>query len=93
MVEKTPHSITVRAGDSPKVQGGRDSDGLFVVYAEVDRERGEVELGLKTAFFSSAAKQDGFLGPMPWHIEKAHQWYARLWMVSASSWVTKGILV
>ncbi|KAJ4387521.1 hypothetical protein N0V93_008115 [Gnomoniopsis smithogilvyi] len=92
VVEKTPNSITVRCGDSPKNKAGRDSDGLFVMYAEVDKERNEVELGLKSTFFNSAAKQDGILGPMPKYMETAHQWYARLWMVSASRWVTKGLL-
>lgn len=82
----------MRCGDSPKTQGGRESDGLFVMYAEVDKERNEVELGLKSCFFNSAAKQDGILGPMPKYMETAHQWYARLWMVSASRWVTKGLL-
>lgn len=92
VVEKTPSAITVRCGDSPRTQGPRDSDGLFVMYAEVDKERNEVELGLKSCFFNSAARQDGILGPMPKYMELAHQWYARLWMVSASRWVTKGFL-
>lgn len=92
MVEKTPHSITVRCGDSPRTAGGRESDGLFVMYAEVDRARGEVELGLKSCFFNSAERQDGILGPMPKYMEKAHQWYSRLWMASASRWVMKGFL-
>lgn len=92
MVEKTPTSITVRCGDSPRNAGPRDSDGLFTMYAEIDKERGEVELGLKSAFFTTATRQDGILGPMPKYMEKAHQWYSRLWMVSASRWVTKGLL-
>lgn len=82
----------MRCGDSPKTQGGRESDGLFVMYAEVDRARNEVELGMKSLFFTSAAKVDGIMGPMPKNVEIAHQWYARLWMVSASRWVTKGLL-
>ncbi|KAF3763442.1 hypothetical protein M406DRAFT_261325 [Cryphonectria parasitica EP155] len=91
VVEKTPTSITVRCGDSPRSQGGRESDGLFVIYAEVDKERNEVELGLKSCFFNSAARQDGILGPMPKYMEIAHQYYSRLWMVSASRWVSKGL--
>ncbi|KAK7739715.1 hypothetical protein SLS53_005685 [Cytospora paraplurivora] len=92
VVEKTPTSITVRCGDSPvRNPGPREGDGLFVMYAEVDKERGEVELGLKSCFFNSKTKSDGILGPMPKYIEKAHQWYSRLWMVSASSWVTRGV--
>lgn len=92
VVDKTPNSITVRCGDSPvRNPGPRESDGLFVMYAEVDKSRDEVELGLKSCFFDSQARQDGILGPMPKYMEKAHQWYARLWMVSASRWVTKGL--
>ncbi|KAL1870759.1 hypothetical protein Daus18300_005079 [Diaporthe australafricana] len=92
VVERTPSSITVRCGDSPvRNPGPRESDGLFVMYAEVDKERGEVELGLKSCFFDSKNKNDGILGPMPKYMETAHQWYSRLWMVSASRWVTKGI--
>jgi hypothetical protein len=92
VVEKTPSAITVRCGDSPaRNPGPRESDGIFVIYAEVDKERGEVELGLKSCFFDSKNKQDGILGPMPKYMETAHQWYSRLWMVSASRWVTKGI--
>lgn len=91
MVDKDPRSITVRCGDSPaRNPGPREGDGLFVIYAEVDKERGEVELGLKSCFFDSSAPQDGILGPMPKYMEKMHQWYARLWMVSASRWVVKG---
>ncbi|PSR88685.1 hypothetical protein BD289DRAFT_431758 [Coniella lustricola] len=91
VVEKTPTSITVRCGDSPRHQAGRESDGLFIMYAEIDKERNEVELGLKSCFFNSATQQDGILGPMPKYMEIAHQYYARLWMISASRWVTKGV--
>lgn len=92
MVEKTPSAITVRCGDSPvRNPGPREGDGLFIMYAEVDKARGEVELGLKSTFFNSQTKQDSILGPMPKYMETAHQWYARLWMVSASRWVTKGV--
>lgn len=61
------------------------------MYAEIDKERNEVELGLKSCFFNSAVRQDGILGPMPKYMETTHQWYSRLWMVSASRWVTKGL--
>lgn len=92
VVHKDPRSITVRCGDSPvRSPGPRESDGLFVIYAEIDKDRNEVELGLKSCFFDSKSRQDGIMGPMPKHVEIMHQWYARLWMVSASRWVTKGV--
>lgn len=92
VVEKTPNSVTMRCGDSPERNPGpRESDGIFVIYAEVDRSRDEVELGLKSCFYNSEAKQDGILGPMPKYMELIHQFYARMWMVSASRWVTKGV--
>lgn len=89
VVEKTPTSITVRCGDSPLKAGPRPSDGIFVISAEVDRERGEVELGLKSCFFQSHQRIEGIAGPMPLWMEYLHTEYARSWMVAASSWLTR----
>ncbi|KAJ2906942.1 hypothetical protein MKZ38_009805 [Zalerion maritima] len=94
VVEKTPSAITVRAGDTPRNASPRDSDGLFVIGARVDEEKGEVELSLKSCFFTSSKKVEGGqdrspVGPMPQWMEIAHRWYARLWMASASGWVTR----
>ncbi|TLD32711.1 hypothetical protein PspLS_01002 [Pyricularia sp. CBS 133598] len=84
VLERTPTSITVRCGDSPRNQGPRDSDGLFTFSAVVDRERGEVELGLKSTLFPSSRKLEGDEAkpPMPPWMEDLHTWYARFWMVS-----------
>lgn len=84
VVDKTADSITVRCGDSPRNQAPRASDGLFVIGARVDKDRDEVELSLKSAFFSSEGKIEGRKGPMPPHIEELHQWYSRIWSEGAS---------
>ncbi|KAJ9145444.1 FAD linked oxidase [Pleurostoma richardsiae] len=89
VVEKTPSAITVRCGDSPRHQGPREGDGLFVMYAEVDRERNEVELGLKSCFFTSASKVEGIVGPMPVWMEKLHTWYSRIMMASGAQRLTR----
>ncbi|EFW99361.1 FAD linked oxidase [Grosmannia clavigera kw1407] len=84
VVEKTPTSITVRCGDSPRNKGPRASDGLFVISATMDKPREEVELRLKSVLFQSEGNVVGTKGPMsPW-IEELHQWYARLWSETAS---------
>ncbi|KAK5661792.1 hypothetical protein OQA88_9894 [Cercophora sp. LCS_1] len=85
VVDKTPTEITVRCGDSPRNRGPRDSDGLFVIQAEVDAKRGEVILGLKSCFFNSATKIEGIQGPVPYWIELPHRWYSRL-LLAAASW-------
>lgn len=84
MVEKTPTSITVRCGDSPRKQALRGSDGLFVIGAVVDDARGEVELTLKSCLFPSQGKVMGIKGPMPSWMEELHQWYARIWSETGS---------
>ncbi|KAK2612481.1 hypothetical protein QQS21_001419 [Conoideocrella luteorostrata] len=84
VVEKTPTSITVRCGDSPRNQALRGSDGLFVIGAVVDDVRGEVELTLKSCLFSSQGKALGVKGPMPPWMEELHQWYARIWSETGS---------
>ena len=65
VVDKSDTEIAVRCGDSPLNRGPRDSDGLFVISATVDRDAGEVELGLKSCFFPSARRVEGICGPMP----------------------------
>lgn len=84
VVEKTPTSITVRCGDTPRKQALRPSDGLFVIGARVDESRDEVELTLKSCLFSSEGKVAGKAGPMPPWMEELHQWYARIWSESGS---------
>ncbi|KAH7304772.1 hypothetical protein B0I35DRAFT_362746 [Stachybotrys elegans] len=84
VVEKTASSITVRCGDSPRNQGPRPSDGLFVMTATVDKQRDEVELQLKSCLFPSSGSHTGPRGPMPAWMEELHQWYARIWCETAS---------
>ena len=84
VVEKTPTSIAVRCGDSPRNPALRPSDGLFIISARIDREREEVELGLKSLLFSSEGSIKGHKGPMPPWIEELHQWYSRIWCETAS---------
>lgn len=84
VLEKTPTSITVRCGDSPRNQSLRPSDGLFVISATVDKQREEIELQLKSCLFSSQGSIKGFKGPMPPWMDELHQWYSRIWMETAS---------
>ncbi|KAL1837188.1 hypothetical protein VTK73DRAFT_4769 [Phialemonium thermophilum] len=84
VVDKTPTEITVRCGDSPRRPEPRNSDGLFVMSAKVDREQGVVELGVKSCFFNSLTRQEGIAGPMPPWMENLHAWYSRLLLATAS---------
>ncbi|RKL04715.1 hypothetical protein BFJ71_g3498 [Fusarium oxysporum] len=84
VVEKTPTSITVRCGDSPRNQPLRPSDGLFQISATIDKAHEEVELRLKSVLFSSEGKVAGNKGPMPPWITELHQWYARIWAETGS---------
>lgn len=84
VLERTPTAVTIRCGDSPRNQGLRPSDGLFIIGARVDKERQEVELTLKSCLYSSEGTVQGFKGPMPPRIEELHQWYARLWSETGS---------
>lgn len=84
VVEKTSTSITVRCGDTPRTRGPRPSDGLFVIAATVDKANEQVELSVKSVFFSSEGKVAGNKGPMPPWIEELHQWYSRILNETAS---------
>lgn len=83
MVSKTPESIVVRCGDSPRNQGVRDSDGLFEMSAIVKRDQGVVEFGLKSVFFKGLGVASD--PPMPSHIEFAHRLYTRAMLNAAVS--------
>ncbi|KAK0611460.1 hypothetical protein B0T14DRAFT_500553 [Immersiella caudata] len=89
IVEKTPTEIIVRCGDSPRNTGPRDSDGLLILSAEVDKEHNEVVVGLKSVFFNSSRKIEGIQGPAPFWLEIAHRWYSRLLTESASWRLTR----
>jgi hypothetical protein len=88
VVDKTPTEITVRCGDTPRNSGPRDSDGLFIISAEIDKERNEAVLGLKSAFFNSSQRIEGIAGPMPVWMEKLHTWYSRI-LLETASWSVK----
>lgn len=84
VVDKTPTQITVRCGDTPRNQAPRDSDGLFIISATIDRDRQEAVLALKSCFFVSARRIEGIQGPMPYWMEVLHTWYSRLWLETGS---------
>jgi hypothetical protein len=87
VVSKTPESIVVRCGDSPRIRDVRDSDGLFEMSAVVKRDQGVVEFGLKSVFYKGLGLAAA--PPMPSHIEFLHQLYTRLLLQSAISHVRK----
>ena len=81
VVSKTPSSIVVRCGGSPKIRGIRDTDGLFEMGVQIDKEKGEAEFRLKSVFFQGLGKAKS--KPMPEWIEFAHRQYTKLWMETA----------
>lgn len=89
MVERTANEITVRCGDTPRNPNPRESDGLFVLSAAVDRASGEAVLGLKSCFFTSKDKVEGIQGPMPGWMEELHRWYSRIWIETGSWRITR----
>ncbi|KAK4140452.1 uncharacterized protein C8A04DRAFT_14931 [Dichotomopilus funicola] len=89
VVERTANEITMRCGDTPRNPNPRESDGLFVLSAAVDRASGEAVLGLKSCFFTSKDKVEGIQGPMPGWMEELHRWYSRIWMETGSWRVTR----
>ncbi|KAK4222084.1 hypothetical protein QBC38DRAFT_460761 [Podospora fimiseda] len=88
VVAKTPTEIVVRCGDTPRNQAPRESDGLFVISATVDKAREEVVFGLKSCFFDSSKRVEGIQGPMPGWIEEMHRWYSRI-LLETGSWKVK----
>lgn len=90
VVSKTPHSIIVRCGDSPRAQESRASDGLFEMSADVKQEEGVVILGLKSLFYNSLNGHEmPNNAPMPWHVQWLHQMYDKVLMESAVRNITK----
>lgn len=63
----------------------RESDGLFEMTAEVKKEEGVVEFGLKSVFFNGLAQPDqvGPKGPMKGYEQWLHQHYDRILMETA----------
>lgn len=95
VLAKTPTSIIVRCGDSPRVQEARASDGLFEMTAEVDKNEGVATFGLKSIFYNSTAgpqpDKDGMpaSGPMPAWIQWLHMQYDKVLMETAITNCTK----
>jgi hypothetical protein len=89
VVSKTPESIIVRCGDTPRTRDVRESDGLFEMTAEVKEAEGVVEFGLKSVFYNGLSGYkngpDGGPGsdPMPAHVHWLHQQYDKVLMESA----------
>lgn len=81
VIAHTPESIIVRCGDSPSKMGVRESDGLFEMRTDIKKDEGVAEFQLKSVFYKGLGKADG--APMPWHVEKLHSYYAKLWMETA----------
>lgn len=86
VVSKTPESIIVRCGDTPRNAQVRESDGLFEMRAQIKEKEGVAEFALKSLFYNGLAmpdKEGTSEGPMgPW-TQWAHAQYAKLWMETA----------
>jgi hypothetical protein len=91
VVSKTNESIMVRCGDSPRTRDARESDGLFEMTAEIKKDEGVVEFGLKSVFYNglNGHKSGSAAGPMPGHVQWLHQQYDKVLMESAIRNVTK----
>ncbi|KXJ85423.1 hypothetical protein Micbo1qcDRAFT_141570 [Microdochium bolleyi] len=84
VVERTPTSVVVREGGSPRQLTPREVDGLITTSVRIDREAGEVELALSTILFKGRERVlDGSM-PVPYPIELLHYMYARALVQSGS---------
>lgn len=83
VVAKSPESIIVRCGDSPRLQDVRSSDGLFEMTAEIKKDEGVAEFGLKSVFYNGLGSDKEASGPMPAHIQWLHQQYDKVLMETA----------
>ena len=83
VVSKTPESIVVRCGDSPRISEVRESDGLFEMCVDVRKEEGVAEFGLKSVFYNGLSGYKGTAQPMPPHVQWLHQQYDKVLMESA----------
>jgi hypothetical protein len=89
VVAKTPTSVVVRCGDSPRHRDVRASDGLFECTAEVKDD--VAEFGLKSIFYNGLAQpdKDDCKPPMsPW-IQWLHAQYDKVLMETAVSRLRK----
>lgn len=93
VVSKNANSIIVRCGDSPRVRDVRASDGLFEMSAEIKKDEGVAEFGLKSVFYNGLAQPDKegppLSPPMSNWIQWLHQQYDKVLMETAITNVTK----
>ncbi|KAI0122852.1 hypothetical protein BJ170DRAFT_114844 [Xylariales sp. AK1849] len=79
VVENKGNEITVRCGGSPLEPGLRNSDGLVLITARIDREKQQAVFSLKSALFNSASTSaEGSGHPIPPKITFLHRWYVRM---------------
>ncbi|RYP70353.1 hypothetical protein DL769_004979 [Monosporascus sp. CRB-8-3] len=79
VVENKGNEIYVRCGGSPMTPGLRDSDGLIVLSAKINREAQQAEFNFKSALFNSAAPYvEGAQHSVPPKITFLHRWYVRI---------------
>lgn len=83
VVSKTPESIIVRCGDTPRNPEVRASDGLFEISAVVKPDEGVAEFGLKSCFYQGLGKAGDTEGPMPAHVAWLHRQYSKLLLETA----------
>jgi len=88
VVTKTPESIVVRCGGSPRIKDVRPGEGLFEMYTHLNEQERVVEFGMKSVFFQGLGKNESGSPPMPPHIKYLHLLYAKLWMETAVRNVT-----
>ena len=84
VVENQGNEITVRCGGSPMTPGLRNSDGLILFSARIDKEKQEAVFSMKSALFDSAgAYAKDASHPVPPKITFLHSWYVRMLVQSA----------
>ncbi|KAJ7279063.1 hypothetical protein C8J57DRAFT_1305426 [Mycena rebaudengoi] len=91
VIARTPSTISLRFGDSPRNNGLRAFDGIFELSAVVKQSEGVAEFGLKSISFQGEGKSDGSRIPplIVMAAVKLHEWYTKLLMESALKKVMK----
>lgn len=80
VVENAGNEIAIRCGGSPLLSPGlRNSDGLILLSARIDREKQEAIFSFKSALFNSAGSfPEGVEHSVPSKIVHLHRWYVRI---------------
>ncbi|KAH6652191.1 hypothetical protein BKA67DRAFT_349911 [Truncatella angustata] len=79
VVENAGNEVTVRCGGTPLNPGLRDSDGLILLSARIDREKQEAVFSFKSALFNSAGVfAPGTEHSVPSTITFLHRLYVRI---------------